>query len=132
MAILAIRVVASQLLLFSFRFLTHINPISRNLMLRQSVSLLESLQSCWKEDVLVFSAAGKFLRLTLQLRSRFVKFDFNIIINIDRHISSEDNVKTCLFYLNRRSFFTFMDFRPISYDIITLEFWILNHFMLGS
>uniref|UniRef100_A0A0D3BQS1 Protein kinase domain-containing protein n=1 Tax=Brassica oleracea var. oleracea TaxID=109376 RepID=A0A0D3BQS1_BRAOL len=46
-----------------------------NLMLRQSATLLESLRSCWKEDVLVFSTADKFLRLTLQLLSRFVKFD---------------------------------------------------------
>ncbi|CAF2027898.1 unnamed protein product [Brassica napus] len=42
-----------------------------NLMLRQSATLLESLRSCWKEDVLVFSAADKFLRLTLQLLSRY-------------------------------------------------------------
>ncbi|CAF2131227.1 BnaA03g46980D [Brassica napus] len=42
-----------------------------NLMLRQSATLLESLLSCWKEDVLVFSAADKFLRLTLQLLSRY-------------------------------------------------------------
>ncbi|KAF3531172.1 hypothetical protein DY000_02038231 [Brassica cretica] len=44
---------------------------SPNLMLRQSATLLESLRSCWKEDVLVFSAADKFLRLTLQLLSRY-------------------------------------------------------------
>ncbi|CAN8270864.1 unnamed protein product [Cochlearia groenlandica] len=44
---------------------------SHNLVLRQSVTLLESLRSCWKEDVLVFSAADKFLRLTLQLLSRY-------------------------------------------------------------
>ncbi|KAJ4899541.1 hypothetical protein Rs2_13492 [Raphanus sativus] len=42
-----------------------------NIMLRQSATLLESLCSCWKEDVLVFSAADKFLRLTLQLLSRY-------------------------------------------------------------
>ncbi|KAJ0261152.1 hypothetical protein HA466_0043250 [Hirschfeldia incana] len=42
-----------------------------SLMLEQSVSLLESLRSCWKEDVLVFSAADKFLRLALQLLSRY-------------------------------------------------------------
>ncbi|KFK29022.1 hypothetical protein AALP_AA7G078500 [Arabis alpina] len=42
-----------------------------NLMLRQSVTLLESLRACWKEDVLIFSAADKFLRLTLQLLSRY-------------------------------------------------------------
>ncbi|KAL0843278.1 hypothetical protein Bca101_016523 [Brassica carinata] len=44
---------------------------SPTLMLRQSVTLLESLRSCWKEDVLVFSAADKFLRLALQLLSRY-------------------------------------------------------------
>ncbi|KAH0941818.1 hypothetical protein HID58_001455 [Brassica napus] len=44
---------------------------SPNLILRQSATLLESLRSCWEEDVLVFSAADKFLRLTLQLLSRY-------------------------------------------------------------
>ncbi|CAN6806200.1 unnamed protein product [Brassica oleracea] len=44
---------------------------SPTLMLRQSGTLLESLRSCWKEDVLVFSAADKFLRLALQLLSRY-------------------------------------------------------------
>ncbi|CAF1697801.1 hypothetical protein HID58_050866 [Brassica napus] len=44
---------------------------SPTLMLRQSVTLLESLRSCWKEDVLVFTAADKFLRLALQLLSRY-------------------------------------------------------------
>lgn len=44
---------------------------SLNLILRQSDTLLECLRSCWKEDVLVFSAADKFLRLTLQLLSRY-------------------------------------------------------------
>ncbi|CAN7114444.1 hypothetical protein HID58_008823 [Brassica napus] len=44
---------------------------SPTLMLRQSVALLESLRSCWKEDVHIFSAADKFLRLALQLLSRY-------------------------------------------------------------
>ncbi|CAH8384677.1 unnamed protein product [Eruca vesicaria subsp. sativa] len=44
---------------------------SAYLILKQSDTLLESLRSCWKEDVLVFSAADKFLRLTLQLLSRY-------------------------------------------------------------
>ncbi|CAH8381462.1 unnamed protein product [Eruca vesicaria subsp. sativa] len=44
---------------------------SPTLVLRQSVTLYESLRSCWKEDVLVFSAADKFLRLALQLLSRY-------------------------------------------------------------
>ncbi|KAF8044698.1 hypothetical protein N665_7230s0001, partial [Sinapis alba] len=48
-----------------------IKRIFPNLLLRQSVTLLESLRSCWKDDVLVFSAADKFLRLTLQLLSRY-------------------------------------------------------------
>lgn len=43
---------------------------SRDLILKQSTTLLESLRSCWREDVLVFSTADKFLRLTLQLLSR--------------------------------------------------------------
>ncbi|XP_010250762.1 PREDICTED: conserved oligomeric Golgi complex subunit 2 [Nelumbo nucifera] len=41
------------------------------LTLKQSVTLLESLRSCWKEDVLVFSCSDKFLRLSLQLLSRY-------------------------------------------------------------
>uniref|UniRef100_A0A1J3DP33 Conserved oligomeric Golgi complex subunit 2 n=1 Tax=Noccaea caerulescens TaxID=107243 RepID=A0A1J3DP33_NOCCA len=51
--------------------LVFIQDSDSNLMLRQSATLLESLRSCWKEDVLVFSAADKFLRLTLQLISRY-------------------------------------------------------------
>ncbi|KAH7664109.1 COG complex component COG2 protein [Dioscorea alata] len=41
------------------------------LLMRQSVALMESLRSCWNEDVIVFSSADKFLRLSLQLISRF-------------------------------------------------------------
>ncbi|GAB4860459.1 Conserved oligomeric Golgi complex subunit 2 [Ancistrocladus abbreviatus] len=41
------------------------------LTLKQSVTLLESLRSCWSEDVLVLSASDKFLRLALQLLSRY-------------------------------------------------------------
>ncbi|KAH8486739.1 hypothetical protein Peur_069848 [Populus x canadensis] len=44
---------------------------SQDLTLKQSITLLESLRSCWREDVLIFSCADKFLRLTLQLLSRF-------------------------------------------------------------
>ncbi|XP_010464008.1 PREDICTED: conserved oligomeric Golgi complex subunit 2-like [Camelina sativa] len=54
-------------------------PSSPNLMLRQSVTLLESLRSCWKEDVLVFSAADKFLRLTLQLLSRYCNWVSSVV-----------------------------------------------------
>ncbi|KAA8534585.1 hypothetical protein F0562_032156 [Nyssa sinensis] len=36
-----------------------------------SVSLLECLRSCWKDDVLVLSCSDKFLRLSLQLLSRY-------------------------------------------------------------
>lgn len=45
---------------------------SRDLTLKQSVTLLNSLESCWREDVLVLSCADKFLRLSLQLLSRSV------------------------------------------------------------
>lgn len=41
------------------------------LLLKQSIKLLESLQSCWSDDVLVFSHSDKFLRLSLQLISRY-------------------------------------------------------------
>lgn len=44
---------------------------SQNLTLRQSVTLLESLRSCWNEEVLVLSCSDKFLRLSLQLLSRY-------------------------------------------------------------
>ncbi|PKU79464.1 conserved oligomeric Golgi complex subunit 2 isoform X1 [Dendrobium catenatum] len=41
------------------------------LTLKQSVMLLESLRLCWSEDVLVISCSDKFLRLSLQLLSRY-------------------------------------------------------------
>lgn len=41
------------------------------LTLTQSVTLLESLKSCWREDVLVLSCSDKFLRLCLQLLARY-------------------------------------------------------------
>ncbi|XWS30632.1 hypothetical protein CRYUN_Cryun23aG0002200 [Craigia yunnanensis] len=44
---------------------------SQNLTLKQSVTLLESLRSCWNEEVLVLSCSDKFLRLSLQLLSRY-------------------------------------------------------------
>ncbi|GAV56540.1 COG2 domain-containing protein/DUF3510 domain-containing protein [Cephalotus follicularis] len=44
---------------------------SRDLILQQSVALLRSLRSCWSEDVLVLSCSDKFLRLSLQLLSRY-------------------------------------------------------------
>lgn len=42
------------------------------LTLKQSVTLLENLRSCWREDVFVLSCSDKFLRLSLQLLSRLV------------------------------------------------------------
>lgn len=42
----------------------------RDLILQQSVSLLQCLRSCWRDDILVLSCSDKFLRLTLQLLSR--------------------------------------------------------------
>ncbi|XP_015965966.1 conserved oligomeric Golgi complex subunit 2 [Arachis duranensis] len=44
---------------------------NRVLTLKQSVTLLESMRSCWREDVLVLSCSDKFLRLSLQLLSRY-------------------------------------------------------------
>ncbi|AQK61588.1 Oligomeric Golgi complex subunit 2 [Zea mays] len=41
------------------------------LLLKQSIKLLESLDSCWSDEVLVFSHCDKFLRLSLQLISRY-------------------------------------------------------------
>ncbi|BAT75974.1 hypothetical protein LR48_Vigan01g225700 [Vigna angularis] len=43
----------------------------QGLTLKQSVTLLESLRSCWREDVLVLSCSDRFLRLSLQLLSRY-------------------------------------------------------------
>ncbi|KAE8654993.1 Golgi organization, COG2 isoform 2 [Hibiscus syriacus] len=43
----------------------------KNLTLKQSVILLDSLRSCWNEEVLVLSCSDKFLRLSLQLLSRY-------------------------------------------------------------
>jgi hypothetical protein len=43
----------------------------QDLTLKQSVTLLESLKLCWREDVLVLSCSDKFLRLSLQLLSRY-------------------------------------------------------------
>ncbi|XP_026402561.1 conserved oligomeric Golgi complex subunit 2-like [Papaver somniferum] len=48
---------------------TQRNP--RDLTLKQSIALLESLRSCWREDVLIISSSDKFLRLSLQLLSRY-------------------------------------------------------------
>ncbi|CAA6669703.1 unnamed protein product [Spirodela intermedia] len=44
---------------------------SQGLVLKQSIALLESLKACWKDDVLVISCSDKFLRLFLQLISRY-------------------------------------------------------------
>ncbi|KAF4361635.1 hypothetical protein F8388_007651 [Cannabis sativa] len=44
---------------------------SQDLTLKQSVALLNCMESCWREDVLVLSCADKFLRLSLQLLSRY-------------------------------------------------------------
>ncbi|CAL1389088.1 unnamed protein product [Linum trigynum] len=52
------------------KFLSDDN-ISPPLTLKQSATLLESLRSCWREDVLIISCSDKFLRLTLQLLSRY-------------------------------------------------------------
>lgn len=43
----------------------------QDLKLKQSVSLLESLGLCWREDILALSCSDKFLRLSLQLLSRY-------------------------------------------------------------
>ncbi|MCL7027685.1 hypothetical protein MKW94_025330 [Papaver nudicaule] len=59
---------------------TSLNPVQeshptqgnpRGLTLKQSIALLESLRSCWREDVLIISSSDKFLRLSLQLLSRY-------------------------------------------------------------
>ncbi|KAL7099260.1 hypothetical protein ACP275_09G072100 [Erythranthe tilingii] len=44
---------------------------SQSLALKQSISLMDCLRSCWRDDVLVLSCSDKFLRLFLQLLSRY-------------------------------------------------------------
>ncbi|KAJ1685217.1 hypothetical protein LUZ63_016607 [Rhynchospora breviuscula] len=44
---------------------------TQKLLLKQSIQLLESLKTCWSNDVLVVSHCDKFLRLCLQLLSRY-------------------------------------------------------------
>ncbi|KAH7858795.1 hypothetical protein Vadar_028170 [Vaccinium darrowii] len=44
---------------------------SQNLTINQSATLLECLMSCWRVDILVLSCSDKFLRLSLQLISRY-------------------------------------------------------------
>ncbi|KAK6924690.1 COG complex component, COG2, C-terminal [Dillenia turbinata] len=44
---------------------------SKDLTLKQSDALLESLRSCWREDVFILSCSDKFFRLSLQLLSRY-------------------------------------------------------------
>ncbi|KAL1541822.1 Conserved oligomeric Golgi complex subunit 2 [Salvia divinorum] len=44
---------------------------SQSLVLKQSISLMDCLRSCWRDDVLVLSSSDKFLRLFLQLLSRY-------------------------------------------------------------
>ncbi|XP_064996363.1 conserved oligomeric Golgi complex subunit 2-like isoform X2 [Musa acuminata AAA Group] len=53
-----------------------INPVDiqgkpHKLTMKQSITLMESLKSCWSDDVLILSHSDKFLRLTLQLVSRY-------------------------------------------------------------
>lgn len=52
-----------------------VNPVDiqgnhHKLTLKQSITLMESLKSCWSEDVLIIAHSDKFLRLSLQLISR--------------------------------------------------------------
>lgn len=47
---------------------------SQSLVLKQSISLMDCLRSCWRDDVLLLSCSDKFLRLFLQLLSRSVCF----------------------------------------------------------
>lgn len=47
---------------------------SQKLLLKQSISLMDCLRSCWADDVLVLSCSDKFLRLFLQLLSRSLHF----------------------------------------------------------
>ncbi|XP_024971658.1 conserved oligomeric Golgi complex subunit 2 [Cynara cardunculus var. scolymus] len=47
---------------------------SQYMTLKQSLTLMECLRSCWREDVLVISISDKFLRLTLQLVSRYANW----------------------------------------------------------
>ncbi|KAI3454999.1 hypothetical protein Pfo_011662 [Paulownia fortunei] len=47
------------------------NSSNQSLVLKQSISLMDCLRSCWRDDVLLLSCSDKFLRLFLQLLSRY-------------------------------------------------------------
>ncbi|RAL48071.1 hypothetical protein DM860_017862 [Cuscuta australis] len=61
----------SALLLPSLAQTSSEDPRSQELVLKQSATLLKCLRSCWSDDVLVLSCSDKFLRLSLQLLSRY-------------------------------------------------------------
>ncbi|GFP87982.1 conserved oligomeric golgi complex subunit 2 [Phtheirospermum japonicum] len=44
---------------------------SQSLVLKQSITLMDCLKSCWRDDVLLIACSDKFLRLFLQLLSRY-------------------------------------------------------------
>ncbi|GER31966.1 conserved oligomeric Golgi complex subunit [Striga asiatica] len=44
---------------------------SQRLVLQQSVAFMDCLRSCWRDDVLLIACSDKFLRLFLQLLSRY-------------------------------------------------------------
>ncbi|CAH9106187.1 unnamed protein product [Cuscuta epithymum] len=46
-------------------------PRPKDLILKQSATLIKCLRACWSDDVLVISCSDKFLRLSLQLISRY-------------------------------------------------------------
>ncbi|XP_042426787.1 conserved oligomeric Golgi complex subunit 2-like isoform X2 [Zingiber officinale] len=59
-----------------------VNPVDihgnhHKLTLKQSITLMESLKSCWSDDVLIIAHSDKFLRLSLQLISRYSTWLFH-------------------------------------------------------
>lgn len=77
-----------------------ITPVDSNqlkqqkLTLKQSVVLLEGLKSCWSEDILVISFSDKFLRLSLQLLSRYSTWLSSGLAARKEHNASSDTVLT--------------------------------------
>ncbi|KAI6682729.1 hypothetical protein NL676_028642 [Syzygium grande] len=61
----------SALMTTSLVPLQNLSPDEGSLTLKQSVTLLDSLKACWRDDVLILSCSDKFLRLSLQLISRY-------------------------------------------------------------
>jgi len=98
------------------------------LKLKQSITLLETLRSCWSEDVLVISCSDKFLRLSLQLLSRsdftspvWMSLIFSVILVLPcRHLY----IHTCIDCTHSKVIFYFL--HVIGIQLGYLLVWLLE------